>query len=537
MSRPRTSRGRRTAPLLTAFLALTMSLGGAAAAHAATPTPSASTTPTATASPTPAPTATGTPAPTAAPADTAPTPDGAPSPDAAPSPADAPAPPAGDVTGTEPTATVMAAAAALEGNIDALEVYGTRVSIRGWAVDPSLVGDPRVVAVVDDEWPTDEQIDARSVPTDGYRTDVAWYYPGSGPWHGFADSVVVTPGTHEICVYAYTEDAASPIGCRVVQAWAIAPVGHLESVSASGSTVSLSGWAVDTDRVGPYEVHLYVDGRWGGAVRTTGVRTDIIRAYPWTGDQHGFAHSFTAGPGTHQVCAYVMDLAGDASPIGCRSVTVANLRPLANFESLTVSGTTVTLAGWALDPDTAGPIDVHVYVDGAWGGSLRTTGVRADVARAYPGTGEQHGFTRSFTAGPGTHQVCVYAIDTAGGAATPAGCRTVSVPAAPPNRLPIGNFEWLNVSERTVLLAGWALDPDVVGPIDVHLYVNGSWGGAVRTTVNRSDVAAAYPGTGVEHGFTRSFTAGPGTHRICAYAIDPVNGASNLLGCKSVTVG
>ncbi|WP_170223972.1 S8 family serine peptidase, partial [Cellulomonas cellasea] len=112
-------------------------------------------------------------------------------------------------------------------------------------------------------------------------------------------------------------------------------------------------------------------------------------------------------------------------------LTSGNQAPVGNFEQLTASGTSVTLSGWAVDPDVAAPIDVHFYVNGAWGGSTSTTRVRTDVAAAYPGTGNQHGFSRSFTAGAGTHQVCAYAIDTESAASTPLGCRSVTV-AGPP---------------------------------------------------------------------------------------------------------
>ncbi|MGY4644706.1 fibronectin type III domain-containing protein [Cellulomonas sp. URHB0016] len=312
------------------------------------------------------------------------------------------------------------------GNLESLASTVRGLSFSGWALDPQVSGPVDVDVYLDDVW-------ASTVRTTTARADVERAYPGTGTLHGYSGSVPAMSGTHEVCLYTSdpTYDVDVPVGCRTVT---VAPppnrmpLANFESLTSMGSTVTLSGWALDPDVNGPIDVHFYVNGGWGGAMSTTGVRTDVGRAYPGTGDLHGFSRSFTAGPGTHQICAYAIDTTTrTGTPMGCRTVTVGNKLPLGNFESLTATGSTVTLSGWALDPDVNGPVDVHFYVNGRWGGAMSTTGVRTDVGRAYPGTGDLHGFARSFTAGPGTHEVCTYAIDTATGANTPTGCRTVTV--------------------------------------------------------------------------------------------------------------
>ncbi|MGY4644147.1 fibronectin type III domain-containing protein [Cellulomonas sp. URHB0016] len=417
------------------------------------------------------------------------------------------------------------------GNFESLVAVGQNLQLSGWAVDPQVAGPVDVDVHLDGAL-------VATMTTTTTRADVGRVYPGTGNLHGYSGSVQATPGSHQVCLTTPDPDYPEGIslGCRTVSVVNRTPVGNYESLTAAGSTVTLSGWALDPDTTGPIDVHLYVDGGWGGALRTTGVRNDVAAAYPGTGNQHGFSTSFTAGTGTHQVCAYAIDPAIPTvnQPLGCRTVTVTNKLPLGNLEALTAAGSTLTFSGWALDPDTTGPIDVHLYVDGGWGGALRTTGVRNDVAAAYPGTGNQHGFSTSFTAGTGTHQVCAYAIDPAIPTVNqPLGCRTVTVT----NKLPLGNLEALTAAGSTLTFSGWALDPDTTGPIDVHLYVDGGWGGALRTTGVRNDVAAAYPGTGNQHGFSTSFTAGTGTHQVCAYAIDSTTPTMNQpLGCRTVAV-
>jgi hypothetical protein len=101
------------------------------------------------------------------------------------------------------------------------------------------------------------------------------------------------------------------------------PVGDW-GVSASGSTLSLSGWAFDPDAPQVSgAVHLYVDGRWAGAVIADGSRPDVGQVFPGVGSAHGFSYSMTVAPGAHTGCAYAIDVdvPGRNSPLGCRSIT------------------------------------------------------------------------------------------------------------------------------------------------------------------------------------------------------------------------
>ncbi len=68
--------------------------------------------------------------------------------------------------------------------------------------------------------------------------------------------------------------------------------------------------------------------------------------------------------------------------------------------------------GYAVDPDTAGSIDVHIYPDGTFAGSRRADIARDDRAARLPGFGAAHAFGVTVAATPGSHHVCVYAINT-----------------------------------------------------------------------------------------------------------------------------
>ena len=65
--------------------------------------------------------------------------------------------------------------------------------------------------------------------------------------------------------------------------------------------------------------------------------------------------------------------------------------------------------------------------------------------------------------------------------------------ALPLSGSPIGNLESVWTTPGAIRLGGWTLDPDRQDPIDVHVYVDGSWGGIHVADSPRPDVGAAFP--------------------------------------------
>ncbi len=102
--------------------------------------------------------------------------------------------------------------------------------------------------------------------------------------------------------------------------------------------------------------------------------------------------------------------------------------PFGNLEGVDARAGAISVGGWAIDPDTASPIAVHVYVDGA-GTALTADSSRNDVGSSYPVYGSNHGFGGVLPADPGSHTVCAYGINVGRGANVQLGCRTVVVQA------------------------------------------------------------------------------------------------------------
>ena len=89
---------------------------------------------------------------------------------------------------------------------------------------------------------------------------------------------------------------------------------------------------------------------------------------------------------------------------------------------------------------------------------------------------------------------------------------------------------------NTAAVQGWVIDPDENRAIEVHVYVNGTFGGFGYAGSPRPDVGAAFPAFGPNHGFDIRVAIPAGTSSLCVYAIDTTNSDLNRpLGCRNVT--
>lgn len=105
--------------------------------------------------------------------------------------------------------------------------------------------------------------------------------------------------------------------------------------------------------------------------------------------------------------------------------------PLGSLDVVRAGASGVQVAGWTLDPDTAAPIAIDLYVDGRFRSTVPAATRRADVGRAFPLHGPNHGFDVTLSdLAVGARQVCAYALNTGMGTTNPRlGCRTVTVSA------------------------------------------------------------------------------------------------------------
>lgn len=321
------------------------------------------------------------------------------------------------------------------------------------------------------------------------------------------------------------------------------PKGVLDSVRGGVGSLQVTGWGYDPDTADPLGVHVYVDGQFKGAFDAAAHRPDVGAANPYVGSNRGYDIAIPMTSGTHTACVFGIDEGAYGyknTLLGCRSAVVPR-DPVGWLDTASAAGPgAVSVTGWSIDPDTASPVGVHVYVDGQFGGSVTADGPRPDVGAAFPGFGNNHGFAASVGGlERGDHQVCVWAINASGtpGANSSLGCRIVHVPYGV---TPMGAYDSLSgAGAGAVRLRGWAIDPEVVSAVQVHVYVDWTFRGAYDANASRADVGSAFPGYGDNHGFDVTVGSIPaGGREVCLFAINASGTAGDnlFLGCRRVAV-
>lgn len=193
--------------------------------------------------------------------------------------------------------------------------------------------------------------------------------------------------------------------------------------------------------------------------------------------------------------------------------------------------------GWTADPDApTQSIDVHVYANSTGFNLGAANQQRDDVAAVFPGYGSSHGFSADLSLSQGgSYRVCAFGINVGGGSNQPLrDCRQVQVG----DPQPFGYLDQVSSAPGTITVQGWAVDPsNPRASIDVHAYMDQKMLGAATANQRRDDVDKALSGYGAMHGYTATFAAAAGSHRVCTYAINiGVGDNRELKECKSVTV-
>jgi len=201
------------------------------------------------------------------------------------------------------------------------------------------------------------------------------------------------------------------------------PAGFVDSISVNGLSGVAAGWAYDPSQASTStQVHIYVNYQLQRGLANQS-RADVNSAFGISG-QHGYSIPISLQPGGNQVCIFAIGVDPNThTDLGCR-IVMASYPPGGNLDSVTASGSTMTLNGWAYDPNQPGAsTPVYFYVnDQFYAGPAN--GPRDDV-NSVMGIGGQHGFSLSAPLRPGPNVVCVYAIGVDPNAHTLLGCPTV----------------------------------------------------------------------------------------------------------------
>jgi hypothetical protein len=298
--------------------------------------------------------------------------------------------------------------------------FGT-TTVAGWAIDPDTTNSVDVHVYVDG-------VGAGAMKANKPRADIAQLFAGydASP-HGFTAPVPVVYGRREICAYGINVGGGNNalLSC-IVATIGQHPTGSVDSVGTSTGT-TVRGWALDADSSGSIDVHAYVNGTFAGASTADKARPDVDGVFPRNGVGHGFELTVPAQQGTQTVCLYGINTGpGGNALLGCRTLT-SNRQPFGYLDSVRAAPGGLTVSGWALDPDTTSPIEVHTYIDGHGAGVTIAGSNRPDLAAVFPLYGPNHGYTATYAATPGAHSVCTYAINVAAGTNVLLECKSVVV--------------------------------------------------------------------------------------------------------------
>jgi len=307
------------------------------------------------------------------------------------------------------------------GSLDSVRRVPAGLQVIGWAADADAPTQSLAVDVYVDG--NGYSMGVASAP----RTDVGALLPGYGTAHGYGGFVPAAPGWHRICAYGINVGSGSntAVGCQTVFVES-SPFGSIDSIRRVPGGLQVGGWAGDPDTSSPITAVVYVDGNGYSLGVASAPRTDVGALLPGYGTAHGYTGFVPATAGSHQVCAYGLNVGSGANHLlACRSVFV-DASPFGTLDWARPTSSGITMSGWAIDPDTSAPITVVVYIDGA-GFVLGTANLsRPDVGSAYVGYGAAHGYQRTMSVGHGTHSVCTYGLNVGAGNNNLLGCQTVS---------------------------------------------------------------------------------------------------------------
>jgi peptidoglycan hydrolase-like amidase len=309
------------------------------------------------------------------------------------------------------------------------------------------------------------------------------------------------------------------------------PIGSFDAVSIAPGIVNISGWALFQGSATPAFAHVYVNDRFAGGVEATTPRPDVAATVPGASTNVGYSVPVAVDRAVNTICAYAVAPTGSTGStlLGCRTVTV-DTQPFGSLDSAVATPGGLRVSGWAMDPNNAGSGDVHVYINGAMAGSIRAGNSRGDLAAVFPAYGAAHGFDATFPVDAAINTACAYAINVGPGDNQLLGCRTVVNSVQP-----FGAIDLAVGTSDGVVISGWAIDPDSSQSIDVHVYVD-NVGTVLTADGSRPDLASVFPGFGTAHGYRATISASPGTHTVCAYAINVRAGANQQIGCRTVFI-
>jgi peptidoglycan hydrolase-like protein with peptidoglycan-binding domain len=426
------------------------------------------------------------------------------------------------------------------GQADPLGSVPGKVVVSGRVIDPDVAAPIKTHVYVDSALKLALTADIARPALTGFEA--------YGTAHGYRTELDLPQGDHQVCVYGInatgTPGSNMSLGCQSVSVNHV-PVGKLELLQQQpGGTVAMKGWTADPDAASALTVQVTVDGRRIADLPADDARPDVAElAGLGVGNAHGYARALNLDDGTHEVCVTAINATGTAGTNAAPSCLKALVRhmpigPAPKFKRVPAG---LVVYGWALDLDTSQPVAARVMVDGARPAEvpadLTANIARTDVAAAYPGYGQLHGWaTPALNLKAGVHTVCATGINAAGspGADAPlGGCAKVTI-----SHSPVGSKPSVAVRSTGVAFSGWAIDQDTTKPVTVLVTLDGRGIARIPADLSRLDLRSRFPDYGTAHGWSKIMKVAKGSHTVCVRGDNVAGtvGGSTNLGCTAFRV-
>ena len=292
------------------------------------------------------------------------------------------------------------------GSFDSVVSKPGEVGVNGWAIDPDTSSPIAVHVYVDNVGTAITAGNARSDLGRRSTRPAARTTVSRPPSPRRVASTTSAPTRSTWPAAPTCRSAASSSSSRAAR-----PIGSLDMARGVPGGVSVGGWAIDPDTSAPIAVHVYVDGKGvatiadGQPLRRRRGLSALRRRPTATAPPSAPLPACTPSAPTASTSAL-----GGNSLLGCRTVDVPDTSPFGSLDAVTPLTGAVFVGGWAIDPDTTAPIDVHVYVDST-GTALRADQSRSDIGTIFPAFGPTHGYGATISAPAGVRTVCAYAIN------------------------------------------------------------------------------------------------------------------------------
>lgn len=236
-------------------------------------------------------------------------------------------------------------ASSVFGNLEAVSGGVGQITIGGWAIDSHVPTQPMAIHVyIGGPSGAPGAEGNGSTVANQYRPDVAAAHPGTGNYHGFANTITTSKrGTQTVYVYAVGSQSVL-LGSMTVTISDHTTYGSFDMAAGGAGEITVRGWAIDSySPTQPIGIHVYIGGPSGSSVAegnnsiiANQYRPDVGAAYPGTGNHHGFHNTIsTSKRGTQTI--YVYSVGSKSAFLGSKTVVINAPAPTPTNPVITIN--------------------------------------------------------------------------------------------------------------------------------------------------------------------------------------------------------